>query len=89
MTTARALFVLPVTTLTAVNEIAGLRGRSAYVTHVLEADIRRRRLREFLASDKVIFRDEDHPELARLGSVAYVKRMRREADRSYQRKRRP
>jgi hypothetical protein len=80
MATARTHFILPVSTLKALDSVAGPRGRSAFVAEVLDAELKRRKLREFLSSDKVIFRDEDYPDLKRLGAAGWVREMRRKSE---------
>jgi hypothetical protein len=45
---------------------------------------RRRKLLAFLENKEAVWRDEDHPELAR-GSAAWVRKLRKQSDRTIRR----
>ena len=78
MATQRAHIVLPTELVKEIDELVGPRGRSAFLVEIAEKEIRRRKLLEFLERDEPVWRDKDHPELARLGTAAWVQRLRKE-----------
>jgi uncharacterized membrane-anchored protein len=61
-----------------IEELVGPRGRSAFLVQTAEREVKRRRLLALLESDEPIWRDEDHPEIAEMGSAAWVHNLRRE-----------
>jgi hypothetical protein len=83
--TQRAHIVFPVDLATQIDEIAGPRGRNAYVVETMRAAVQRERLLKFLNEPTPAWKDEDHPELAKLGSAAWLKLQR--AGKSDRRKR--
>ena len=83
MATHRAHLVLPTELLAEVDELVGARGRSAFVTEVLSAELRRRRLQEFFESKEPLWKTPDHPELKR-GAATWVRKLRRESDAAHQ-----
>jgi len=78
MGTHRAHIVFPEELAAQIDEIAGERGRNAYVVETMRAAVKRHRLLEFLdqMEKTPAWKDEDHPELARIGTAAWVKKMR-------------
>ena len=62
-----------------IDAIAGRRGRSAFLVQTATEAVRRRKLLDFLADEKAVWKEEDHPEL-REGSAKWVRRLRRESD---------
>jgi hypothetical protein len=80
MGTHRAHIVFPEDLAAQIDEIAGARGRTAYIVDTMRAAVRRERLLSFLKDMEEsgpVWKDEDHPELARLGTARYVHEMRR------------
>lgn len=73
----RAHILLPEDLAREIDAIAGRRGRSAFLVRTAEEAVRRARLLQILESDKPIWKDEDHPELAE-GSAAWVRKIRKE-----------
>jgi hypothetical protein len=63
-----------------IDQVAGPRGRSAFIVETARAEIRRRRLLSFLCDEEPAWKQEDHPELAE-GSDAWVHHLRGESDR--------
>jgi hypothetical protein len=59
-----------------IDEIAGSRGRSAFLLDLARREIKRRRLFRIFERDEPIWRDEDHPEL-QAGAAEWVRQMRR------------
>ncbi|WP_089409079.1 hypothetical protein [Granulicella rosea] len=76
MGTVRAHIVMPEELAEQIDSLVGKRGRSAFLVETARAEVRRRRLLEFLQSDVPVMRDEDHPELAALGTDEWVRKMR-------------
>jgi len=71
--------VMPKALAAEIDALAGERGRSAYVVEKMTATVKRERLLNFLEELKnspPIWKDEDHPELAKLGTAAWVKKQR-------------
>jgi hypothetical protein len=77
MHTQRTHVILPQDLLTEIDGLVGPRGRSAFLVETVRAELQRRKLLQFLRSDEPIWRDEDHPELAR-GSEAWIRSLRSE-----------
>ncbi len=76
MGTHRAHVVFPEDLAAQIDEIAGKRGRNAYIVETMRAAVRREWLLKFLNDPTPVWKDEDHPELAKLGTAAYVRKMR-------------
>jgi hypothetical protein len=68
----RAHVLLPEDLVREIDAIAGRRGRSAFLVKTAEDAVRRTKLLQILDSDKPIWKDEDHPELAK-GSANWVR----------------
>jgi len=79
MSTKRAHIVLPMDLVKEIDEIAGSRGRSAFLVDLARREIKRRRLLRVFERDEPIWRDEDHPEL-QAGAAEWVRQMRRESE---------
>ena len=77
MGSQRAHIVIPAEFLAKIDAEVGPRKRSAYIIELAQAEYRRRKLLAFLESKEPVMRDEDHPELAAMGTVAWVKSQRR------------
>jgi hypothetical protein len=78
MATLRAHIVLPAQLARDIDEIAGPRGRSAFLVETAAKEVRRRKLLAFLQSDEPVWRDENHPELVELGTAGWVRSLRSE-----------
>jgi hypothetical protein len=76
MDTLRMHIVMPKDLASKIDELVGERGRSAFLVDLARSEVRRRNLLAFLNDPVPIWKDEDHPELARLGTAAYVRKMR-------------
>ena len=78
MDTLRMHIVVPKDLVTQIDELAGERGRSAFVVEKMTAAVKRERLLNFLEDmeKSPAWKDEDHPELAKAGTAAYVHNMR-------------
>ena len=76
MKTVRRAPILPPQELVGeIDEIVGPRKRSAFLVETARAEIRRRKLLQFLESDEPAWKDKDHPELAK-GSGFWVRNLR-------------
>jgi len=73
----RAHVVLPEDLARDIDAIAGRRGRSAFLVKTAAEAVRRAKLLEILESDRPIWKDKDHPELAK-GSAVWVRKIRGE-----------
>jgi len=73
----RAHILLPQELVGEIDEIVGPGKRSAFLVETARAEIRRRKLLQFLESEKPAWKDKDHPELA-TGSAAWVRGLRQE-----------
>jgi hypothetical protein len=73
----RAHILLPQDVVREIDEIVGPGKRSAFLVETARAEIRRRKLLQFLESEEPAWKEENHPELAR-GSAAWVRRLRQE-----------
>ena len=80
MGTQRTHIVLPQQLIDDIDALVGPRGRSAFLVETAQAEVRRRRLLEFLHSPEPAWRDEDHPELAEKGTAVWVREMRQQSD---------
>lgn len=78
-TTKRAHVVLPDDLVREIDNIAGSRGRSAFLADLARREIKRQRLLELLRSKEAFWRDEDHPELKK-GAAAWVRKLRAESE---------
>jgi hypothetical protein len=78
MATERAHVALPTGLLEEIDALVGPRQRSAFIAEVASAEVRKRRLLAFLRSSEPVWKDEDHPDLARMGTAAWVESLRNE-----------
>ena len=78
MATLRTHIVLPAELAKEIDEIAGPRGRSAFLVETATREVRRRKLLAFLQSDQPVWRDQDHPDLVEMGTAEWVRSLRNE-----------
>jgi hypothetical protein len=78
MATLRTHIVLPAQLAKDIDELAGPRGRSAFIVETAAKEVRRRKLLAFFESDEPAWRDENHPELVELGTAGWVRSLRSE-----------
>jgi hypothetical protein len=79
MATLRTHIVLPAELAKDIDELAGPRGRSAFIVETAAKEVRRRKLLAFLQSDEPAWLDENHPELAEMGTAEWVRSLRNES----------
>jgi hypothetical protein len=79
MSIKRAHVVLPEKLVQEIDEIAGARGRSAFLAGLAERELKRRRLLRLFKRKDPIWKDENHPEL-RDGATAWVRKLRAETE---------
>jgi len=78
MATVRTHITLPTKLAKEIDEIAGPRGRSAFLAELAENEVRKQRMLAFLDRGKPAWREEDHPEITEQGSAVWVHNLRRE-----------
>jgi hypothetical protein len=78
MATQRAHVALPAELIEEIDALVGPRQRSAFIAEVAAAEVRKRRLLEFLRSSEPVWKDEDHPELVEMGTARWVESLRNE-----------
>jgi hypothetical protein len=83
MSTKRAHIVLPLDLVKEIDEIAGSRGRSAFLVDLARREIKRRRMLRMFERDEPIWRDEDHPEL-QAGAAEWVRQIRRGSESQFE-----
>jgi len=83
MSTKRTHVVLPEDLVREIDNIAGSRGRSAFLADLARREIKRQRLLELLKRKEPIWKDKDHPEL-KGGAVAWVRKLRTESETRFQ-----
>ena len=76
MATLRTHIVLPAELAQDIDELAGPRGRSAFIVETAAKEVRRRKLLAFLQSDQPVWLDENHPDLAEMGTAEWVRSLR-------------
>lgn len=87
MGSLRTHVILPEKLVAQIDALVGQRGRSAFLAEVAEREVRRRRLLELLSRKEPLWDPADHPEIdAAGGAAAWVRKMRREADRASSRR---
>jgi len=78
MATLRASVDLPVELAHEIDALVGEERRGAFLVESAEKEIRRRKLLAFLDRGEPAWRDENHPDIAELGSAEWVRRLRNE-----------
>jgi hypothetical protein len=61
-----------------VSEFAGERERDLFLVTSIKIELKRQKLLEFLSQTEPVWKDEDHPDIAAIGSAAWVHNMRQE-----------
>jgi hypothetical protein len=78
MATVRAHIVLPEKLAREIDQIAGPRGRSAFLVAMAEKEVKRRKLIALLQQEEPAWKDENHPELVAMGTAEWVRAQRHE-----------
>lgn len=76
MGASRAHIVIPQDLVEQIDALVGPRGRSAFLVETARAELRKRALLAFLDSKEPAWQDKDHPELAAMGTQAWLKEQR-------------
>jgi hypothetical protein len=77
--TVRTHIALPKKLVEDIDKLVGARGRSAFIADIASTEVKRRSLLAFLEKlhrEGPAWKDEDHPELAQLGTAEYVHQIR-------------
>ncbi len=80
----RAIIEIPKDLATEVDRIAGPGNRSKFVTELLNRELRRVRLLEILGDPEPIWKASDHPDIAAIGEVEWVRQLRQEGETRFQ-----
>jgi len=80
MATLRANIDLPEELAKDIDALVGEERRSAFLVETAEKEVKRRKLLAFLESAEPGWKDEDHPDIAALGSAEWVRQLRRNPD---------
>jgi hypothetical protein len=70
----------------AIDALVGERKRSAFLSEVAAREVRRRRLVEILSRDAPAWDSADHSDIEEAGAAAWVRKLRREADKASRRR---
>lgn len=76
---------MPARVVREMDALVGRRGRSSFLTELVESELKRRKLRSILERSGPIWKSEDHPELKH-GAAAWVSKMRRSEERAHKSK---
>jgi hypothetical protein len=79
MSALRTHVVMPNDLVAEIDRIVGKRGRSEFIVHAAERELKRLQQIKALETIKGAWKDEDHPEL-KAGSAEWVRLIRREGD---------
>lgn len=83
----RTHVVLPEALVAEIDLLVGRRKRSAFLAEVAAQEVRRRRLKAILGRDAPPWNPRDHPEIEKAGgAAAWVRKLRRDADRASRRR---
>lgn len=78
MPTRRAHVTLSAELIKEIDALVGPRARSSFLETVATEEVRRRKLKAFLQRKEPAWKDEDHPDIAAMGSAAWVQQLRHE-----------
>ena len=73
----RTHVILPKKLRAAIDARVGKRNRSAFLARAAEMELKRLQQQEAFRKAAGMWKDKDHPELARLGTVEWLRRFRR------------
>jgi hypothetical protein len=79
MATLKASVDLPVELAREIDALVGEDHRGEFLVETAEKEIRRRKLLAFLDREEPAWSDENHPDIAELGSAEWVRRLRSES----------
>lgn len=85
MTFIRTHVLMPEDLVREIDALVGPRGRSAFLVETARNEVRRKKQLDFLNSDQLAWKDENHPELAE-GAAAWVRKLRAESERATKRR---
>ena len=79
MSTRRTHIVIPEPLVSEIDRLVGKRGRSEFLAHAAEKELRRLQQIKALENVAGAWRDKDHPEL-KMGAAHWVKELRKASD---------
>ena len=80
----RAIIEIPKDLANRLDGVAGPGNRSKFVVELLDHELRRRRQLEVFRAPMLIWKSEDHPDLAAIGEEEWVRRQRQEGESRFQ-----
>jgi len=80
----RTHVIIPSELVTEIDELVGKRARSRFLTELAAQEVKRLRLLRALERPTPAWKKQNHPEL-RAGSAAWVRKLRRQDERRFQR----
>ncbi len=80
----RTHVIIPSELVTEIDELVGKRARSRFLTELAAQEVKRLRLLRALEHPKPAWKEQNHPEL-KAGSGAWVRKLRRQDERRFQR----
>lgn len=78
MATVRTHIAMPAKLAKDIDALAGPRGRSAFLVALAEKEVKKQKLLAFLESDEPAWLEENHPDIAEVGTAAWVHNLRHE-----------
>jgi metal-responsive CopG/Arc/MetJ family transcriptional regulator len=83
MSARRTHIIIPEPLVSEIDRLVGKRGRSAFLAHAAEKELRRLQQIKALENVDGAWKDKDHPEL-KVGAAHWVKELRKESERQMQ-----
>ena len=80
MNARRTHIIIPESLVSEIDRLVGKRGRSEFLAHAAEKELRRLQQIRALENAAGAWRDKDHPEL-KVGAARWVKELRKESER--------
>ena len=82
MSARRTHIIIPEPLVSEIDRLVGKRGRSEFLVHAAEKELRRLQQIRALENAAGAWKDRDHPEL-KMGAARWVKELRKEGDRHF------
>jgi hypothetical protein len=78
MATIRTHIVMPQELAQDIDKLAGPRGRSAFLVALAEREVKKQKMLAFLNRDEPAWLEQNHPDIAAVGTAAWVHNLRHE-----------